>query len=72
MSDIATKRLYRSEADKKIAGVCGGIADYLAVDSTVIRLVWLLLTLATGIVPGILAYILAAAVMPRQLPKQSV
>ena len=39
------KRLYRSESDKKICGVCGGIAEYFDIDSTVIRLLWIIATL---------------------------
>ena len=54
------KRLYKS-TDKKICGVCGGIADYLDVDPTVIRLLWVVFTLAGG--SGILAYIIAAIIM---------
>jgi len=58
------KRLYRSK-DKKIAGVCGGIAEYFDIDPTLVRLGWLLLTILTGIVPGVIAYIIAAIVMPK-------
>ncbi len=58
------KRLMRSAADSKIAGVCGGIAEYMDVDSTVVRLVWVLVTFFTGVVPGIIAYLVAWAVMP--------
>ncbi len=61
----AKKRLHLSR-DKKIAGVCGGIAEYLDVDPTVVRLVWIILTIFTAFVPGILAYLLAWAVMPRK------
>lgn len=58
------KRLYLSEKDKKISGVCGGIADYYEVDPTLVRLGWILITILTGVVPGIIAYIIAAIVMP--------
>lgn len=57
------KKLYRSGTDKKIFGVCGGIAEYLDADSTVVRLICLLLVLFWG--SGLLAYIVAAAVMPK-------
>jgi phage shock protein C len=57
------KKLYRSEA-KSVAGVCGGIAEYFDVDPTLIRLGWVVMTIMTGIVPGIIAYFIAAAVMP--------
>lgn len=56
------KRLYRIEEGKKIAGVCGGIAEYLNMDPTIIRLVWILFTACAG--SGILAYIVAALIMP--------
>jgi phage shock protein C len=61
----ACKRLLRSSVDRKIAGICGGIAEYLEIDSTVMRLVWLLLTfLPVPIVPAIIAYLVAWIVMP--------
>jgi phage shock protein C len=54
----------RSSIDSKIAGVCGGIAEYMDVDSTVVRLVWVLITFFTGVVPGLVAYLVAWLVMP--------
>ena len=60
------KKLYRSGHDKKIAGVCGGIGTYLDIDPTLIRLGWIVLTILTGVVPGIIGYIIAAIVMPRE------
>lgn len=56
------KKLYKSNQNKMIDGVCGGIAEYLGVDPTVIRLVAVLLAL-TG--SGLLAYIIAALIIPR-------
>lgn len=58
------KRLYRSEHSKRIAGVCGGIAEYLNIDPTVIRLAWVLLLFCAG--GGVFAYIIAALVMPTE------
>lgn len=58
------KRLTRSMSDKKIAGVCGGFSEYLAVDSTIFRIVAVFVTLTTGIVPGIVAYLIAWILMP--------
>ena len=55
------KRLYRVQEGAKLAGVCGGLAEYLSIDPTVIRLIWALVALG-GV--GILAYIVAALVMP--------
>lgn len=59
------KKLYLSESDKKIAGVCGGIGEYFQIDSTIIRLAWIVISIPTGFVPGIIAYLIAAAIMPR-------
>ena len=56
------KKLYKSSEDKKIAGVCGGIAKYFNVDSTWIRLAWVFLIFFAG--TGVLAYIICAIVMP--------
>ncbi len=61
------KRLYKSNVDKKLDGVCAGIAEYFNLDPTVIRLLWVLATLFVG--AGILAYIVAAIIMPRN-PQQ--
>jgi phage shock protein C len=62
---VAQKRLMRSSVDCKLAGVCGGIAEYLDVDSTIVRLVWVLVFIFTGFVPGGLAYVIAWIVMPQ-------
>ena len=56
------KKLYKSQIDKKICGVCGGIAEYFSIDSTIVRLAWVLLSACFG--SGIIAYIIAALVMP--------
>lgn len=56
------KKLYKSSTDKKLAGVCAGIAEYFELDSTIIRMAWLFFTILGG--SGILAYIIAAIVMP--------
>lgn len=59
------KQLYLSQTDKKVSGVCGGIADYFGIDSTVVRLAWILLTVVTGIFPGVIAYLIAAVIIPK-------
>ena len=59
------KRLYTSSTDKKVCGVCGGIATYFDVDPTVIRLIWVIFTLAGG--SGLIAYIIAAIIMPDEM-----
>lgn len=58
------KRLYRSKKDEKLAGVCGGIAEYLGIDSTLVRLIWALFVLCAG--SGVLAYIVCAIVIPEK------
>ena len=61
------KRLHRSkEKDSMVGGVCAGIADYLAVDPTFIRLLWVLVTIFTGFFPGALAYLVMWAIMPEK------
>ena len=56
------KKLYKSANDKVLAGVCGGIGEYFAVDSVIIRLLWVVFTLMGG--AGLVAYIIAAIIMP--------
>jgi phage shock protein C len=58
------KRLYKIEKDKKLCGVCGGIAEYFDIDPTIVRLLWVLFTACCG--AGLLAYIVAAIVMPEK------
>ncbi len=58
------KKLYRSRTDKKIAGVCGGIAKYLNIDSTVVRLIWAVAIICAG--AGLLAYLICALIMPEE------
>lgn len=57
------KRLYRSEKNKMICGVCQGVAEYINVDPTVVRLLWVCFGF-TGV--GVFAYIVAAIIMPVQ------
>jgi phage shock protein C len=59
------KRLVLNEQDKKIAGLCSGIADYLDIDVTVVRLVFLTVTIVTGVLPGIFIYAVGAAITPK-------
>jgi len=63
---VATRRrLSRSRTDVKLAGVCGGLAEYFEVDSTPVRLLWAVLTIFPGaIVCGVIAYVVAWLVMP--------
>lgn len=58
------KKLYRSNIDKKIAGVCGGVAEYLKIDSTIVRLLLVIFCLMGG--AGVLVYIIAWIIMPEK------
>lgn len=58
------RRLYLSDTDKKLGGVCGGIGEYLGVDPTLIRLIWVVFALMGG--SGLLAYIIAWAIIPQK------
>jgi len=63
---MSYKKLYRSMADKKLCGVCGGLAEYFDIDPTLVRLLWVCASLFTAGFPGLLAYIVCALVMPQQ------
>lgn len=58
------KPLYRSRTKRSIAGVCGGLADYLGVNETLVRVAWLVFSGAGG--PGVILYIVLAAVIPEE------
>ncbi len=62
------KKLYKSSTDRKLAGVCAGLAEYLNIDATIIRLLWVCAVLFAGV--GILAYIIAALVIPNKPEEQ--
>lgn len=57
------KRLYRSERNKMICGVCQGVAEYINIDPTIVRLLWVVFAFS-GV--GLFAYIIAAIIMPVQ------
>ncbi|MAG07776.1 hypothetical protein CMI46_03085 [Candidatus Pacearchaeota archaeon] len=59
------KRLYRSKKDRILGGVCGGIADYLDADPTIVRLLWAIITLVS-VGFGLLAYLLAWIIIPEK------
>lgn len=64
-STLSQRRLMRTNAGKKFAGVCSGIADYLGADPTMVRVLWLILTFALP-PAGIIGYIAAWIIMPRE------
>lgn len=58
------KKLYKSNTERIISGVCGGLAVYLNIDPTIIRLVWALLSIFSAAVPGILLYVICVLIIP--------
>jgi phage shock protein PspC (stress-responsive transcriptional regulator) len=62
------KRLYKSRTDRKIAGVCGGLAEYMDIDPTIVRLATLLVMLMTAIIPMLIVYIIGCLIIPEQPP----
>lgn len=55
-------KLYKSRDDKKLCGVCGGLAEFLGIDSTILRLIWAVLIILGG--TGLLLYLIAALIIP--------
>ncbi len=60
------KKLYRSKTERNLAGVCGGIAAYFNIDPTIIRLIWVFVSLMSASIPGILIYFICALVIPEE------
>ena len=60
------KKLYRSKNERKISGVCGGIAQFFNCDPTIIRLIWAFVSVFSAAVPGILVYFICALVIPEE------
>ena len=56
------KKLYRSKNDKKISGVCGGIAEYFGIDATIVRLLWVLAAFMNGL--SVVAYVACVFIVP--------
>jgi phage shock protein C len=60
------KKMYLSSDDYKISGVCGGVGEYFNIDPTLIRLGVIVVTILTGILPGIIGYVLAVIIIPKK------
>lgn len=60
------KKLYRSEDNKIFAGIIGGIGEYLEIDPTALRLLWLVFLVLTAFFPGIIIYLVAMAIVPKR------
>lgn len=58
------KKLYKSDTNKTVSGVLGGLGEYYDIDPTLLRLGFIVLTIVTGIFPCIIAYIIAAIIVP--------
>jgi phage shock protein C len=58
------KRLYRSRKNRKIAGICGGLGEYLDIDPTVVRVVSLIVGIGTGVFPFLIGYVIAWMIIP--------
>jgi phage shock protein C len=59
------KRLKRSQQERIIAGVCGGFAKYVNIDATIIRVLFVILTIFTAVIPGILIYLTMWIIVPK-------
>ena len=64
-------RLYRSRADRMLAGVCGGLADYFEIDPTLVRVVYAVVTVLTGVLGGLVLYVLLSVIMPQAAASDS-
>ena len=60
------KKLYRSRSNKTLAGVCGGLADYFEIDVTIVRLIWVAFFFLSAGFPTIMAYVIAALIIPEE------
>ena len=59
------KRIYRSQEDKKIAGILGGLGELFDIDPTLVRLLFVFIGLATGIIPLVVAYLVGWIIIPK-------
>ena len=62
----AARKLFRSRTDRKIAGVCAGMGHYLDLDTSLVRVLFVLVTFAVGFFPGLIAYVLAWIIVPEE------
>jgi len=59
------KKLYRSRKNKVFAGIIGGLGEYTDIDPVVLRLIFLLIVMVTGVIPGLIAYIISIFIVPK-------
>lgn len=67
----APKKLYLSSTDRRITGLCGGIGEYFDIDPSLVRLGWIVVTVLTGIAPGVVGYIVASLAVPSRSTDES-
>lgn len=60
------KKLYRSKTNVIFSGLIGGLGEYFNIDPSLLRLIWILVVVFTGIIPGLVAYILASIIIPKE------
>jgi len=65
------KKLFRSQARKMLGGVCGGLGEYFDIDVTLIRLIFVAITLVTAIIPMMIFYLIAWIIIPVEEPKST-
>ena len=63
---MAHKQLHRSEMNKVFGGILGGLGEYFDVDPVILRLLWILIVIFTGVIPGVLVYIIALFIVPER------
>ena len=63
-----TKKLYRSKKNRVITGVCSGIAEYFSIDPTIVRIIYIVLTLFTAVAPFVILYLIMWIIVPDQPP----
>lgn len=60
------KRLYRSKENRVFGGVIGGLGEYFNADPVLLRLLWVLILIFTGVIPGLITYLIALAIVPEK------
>lgn len=60
------KKLYRSDQNKVFSGVIGGVGEYFEIDPVILRLLWLLIVMFTGVIPGIIVYLISILIVPQR------
>ena len=64
------KRLYRSETDSKIAGICGGLGEEFGIDANIVRLATVFACVVSGVAPLVITYIVAWIILPKGKPQE--